>query len=205
MIHEAMHPVYFANHWQCRAEDTLLFVGSLAKRKGLETLLAALRQVATHRPQVRLRVIGGGAPPEFERLCANAGVTGLAEFRGFLSAEEIAAEHLRAQIFVLPSDNENSPNSLAEAMVSGLPVIANRVGGIPSMVSDEETGLLVPPRDPAALAAKILSLLTDSAKRARLGEQARIAARARHLPATVADQTLAAYQEILQTEAGLIT
>src|SRR5208282_6575682 len=97
-----------------------------------------------------------------------------------------------------PSGNENSPNTLAEAMVSGLPVIASAVGGIPSMVEHGQTGWLVPPRNPAELANASLQLLNDPELRARLGGAARQQARDRHRPEHVAAQTAQAYQEILK-------
>jgi glycosyltransferase involved in cell wall biosynthesis len=102
-------------------------------------------------------------------------------------------------VFVLPSENENSPNALAEAMVSGMPVIATRVGGIPSMVEDGQTGLLVPWGDPASLAEKMAWLLAHPEERERLGQNACRVARARHAPQTVADETVQAYKEILAT------
>jgi glycosyltransferase involved in cell wall biosynthesis len=100
----------------------------------------------------------------------------------------------------LPSANENSPNTLAEAMVSGLPVIATSVGGIPSMVEHGKTGWLVPPHNPPDLANAILDLLNNPEKRTRLGQAARQRARDRHLPEHVATQTMDAYREILTHE-----
>jgi glycosyltransferase involved in cell wall biosynthesis len=84
-------------------------------------------------------------------------------------------------------------------MVSGMPVIATNVGGIPSMVTDGETGLLVPPRNSQALAEKIVWLLTHPEERRRLGENARRVARDRHAPEKVATETLKAYREILNS------
>jgi glycosyltransferase involved in cell wall biosynthesis len=79
-----------------------------------------------------------------------------------------------------------------------MPVIASDVGGIPSLVSHNETGWLVPPRNPGELAKAILQLLQHPEERARLGQAARQCARDRHLPERVAEQTVAAYQEILK-------
>src|SRR5206468_524360 len=99
------------------------------------------------------------------------------EFLGLKGAEEIAKCHLDAQVFVLPSENENSPNALAEAMVSGMPVIATRVGGIPSMIEDGKTGLLVALNNHIELAEKIVYLLTHRDERRRLGDNAKAVAR----------------------------
>ena len=199
-IHEAMNPVYFHNDWQVASSETIMFVGSLAARKGLPVLLDALALVKQRRPQVALIVVGAGgsdADDPVVQQCQRLGITANVTFRGFQPAEEIAKLHPQAQVFVLPSQNENSPNALAEAMVSGLPVIATRVGGIPSMVEDGQTGLLVPWGDPQALADKIEWLLAHPAERERLGNNARRVSRARHAPETVAMETIQAYKEIL--------
>jgi glycosyltransferase involved in cell wall biosynthesis len=201
-IHEAMNPVYFQNEWRVPDEDRLLYVGVLEARKGLDVLLEALKLVVQAKPKTVLTVIGAGNQGSYRRLCERLHIAGNVEFLGLQSAEEIAKRHLRSQIFVLPSANENSPNALAEAMVSGLPVIATAVGGIPSMVEHGQTGWLVPPRDPAELANAILQLLNDPELRARLSQAARQQARDRHRPERVAAQTAQAYQEILELEAS---
>ena len=201
-IHEAMNPVYFRNEWRAPDEDRLLYVGSLEARKGLDVLLEALKLVAQTKPKTVLTVIGGGDQTPYRQLCERLQITNNVQFLGFQSAERIAKHHLENQLFVLPSGNENSPNTLAEAMVSGLPVIATAVGGIPSMVEHGQTGWLVPPRNPAELATAILQLLNDPGQRARLSQAARQRARDRHLPAHVAEQTAQAYREILKLEAS---
>jgi glycosyltransferase involved in cell wall biosynthesis len=200
-IHEAMNPVFFQNEWRVRDEDRLLYVGSLESRKGLDVLLEALKLVVQATPKTVLTVIGGGDQTPYRQLCERLQITGNVQFLGFQSAEQIAKHHLENQLFILPSGNENSPNTLAEAMVSGLPVIASAAGGIPSMLEHGQSGWLVPPRNPAELANAILQLLNDPELRAHLGEAARQCARDRHLPEHVAAQTAQAYQEILNLEA----
>jgi glycosyltransferase involved in cell wall biosynthesis len=198
-IHEAMNPVYFQNEWQVQDADRLLYVGSIDKRKGLDVLLEALKLVTQTRPKVMLRVIGSGERSVHIELCERLRIAGNVEFLGFQSADQIAHRHLESQVFVLPSRNDNSPNALAEAMVSGMPVIATNVGGVSSMVTDGETGLLVPPRDPAKLAEAILQLLENPAERARVGKNAQRVARERHDPEQVATETLKAYREMLNS------
>lgn len=190
VIHEAMNPVFFENQWVPADSHRILYIGSTDKRKGLTTLLEAMAQVREQIPDAALDVIGASSLPDTQ------GVT----FLGRRTAKEIAHQHLQAQVFVLPSENENSPNALAEAMVSGMPVIATSVGGIPSMVSDGVTGLLVPPRDSNALAEKIVWLLLHVEERKRLGEAACQVARERHDPKKIAAETVAAYREILELQ-----
>ncbi len=202
-IHEAMNPVFFEGEWRVQDEPHVLFVGGLQERKGIRTLILALAEVKRAIPAVKLSVIGGGGgefAQSLHALVAELGLGANVQFLGQKNADEIGAWHRRAQLFVLPSDNENSPNALAEAMVSGMPVIASNVGGIPSMVEPGQTGLLVEVRNPVALAEAMTRLLQDPAQRARLGANARAVARERHLPESVADATVKAYREILAKE-----
>jgi glycosyltransferase involved in cell wall biosynthesis len=87
-----------------------------------------------------------------------------------------------ANVFVLPSLSEGSPNALLEAMACGLPVVATRVGGVPEIATDGATALLVPPKDPLSLARAIDRLLDDVDLGAALGTAARRAVLSRHTP-----------------------
>ena len=100
---------------------------------------------------------------------------------------------------MLPSRNENSPNALAEAMIVGLPVLASDVGGIPDMIDDGVTGFLFPSEDEAALAEKLLLLIRNDELSVLMGARARQAARPRHRPEHVAELTVNAYREILNS------
>jgi glycosyltransferase involved in cell wall biosynthesis len=204
-IHEAMNPVYFRNEWRPNDSCSILFVGQLLKRKGVEDLLQAVARVKEQLPKVRLQLVGAGSDNyvrHLKELCAQLSIADNVEFLGFKSAEQIAKHHLANQLFVLPSENENSPNTLAEAMVSGLPVIATAVGGIPSMVQNGQTGRLVERNNPQLLATAMIELLTHADERKRLSENARRVARDRHRPETVAQQTMRAYRELLDSSKG---
>ena len=201
-IHEAMNPVYFGNDWRPAASETVLFVGSLEPYKGLPVLLDALALLKQRLPGITLNIVGVASLEtnvDLKQLCDRLGIGSNLKFHGFQPAEELARLHLQSQVFVLPSQNENSPNTLAEAMVSGMPVVATKVGGVPSLVEDGQTGLLVPWGDPQALAERIEWLLGHPEERQRLGENARRIARLRHDPQSVAAETIKAYKEILQT------
>ncbi|HUJ71698.1 MAG TPA: glycosyltransferase family 4 protein [Verrucomicrobiae bacterium] len=206
-IHEAMNPAFFRNEWTANPQETIVFVGSFGPHKGFPLLLEALALVKQHRPRFTLLAIGWDTPQSRARLqqtCDRIGIGSNVTFCGFQPAEAIARLHLQGQVFVLPSQNENSPNALMEAMVSGMPVVATRVGGVPSLVDDGRTGLLVPWGDPQALAEKIDWLLARPDERARLGSNARAVARARHAPEKVAADTLAAYKQIINASKGVI-
>ncbi|MEO0913564.1 MAG: glycosyltransferase family 4 protein, partial [Pseudomonadota bacterium] len=141
-----------------------LFIGRLAAVKGVPVLLEALRDV----PEVALTLIGDG--PERAALEAEAGPLGdRVTFLGYRSQAEVAEALAEVDLLVLPSFAEGVPVVLMEAMAAGLPVISSRVAGIPELVEDGVSGLLLPPGDAAALAEALRALAADPARRAAMG------------------------------------
>lgn len=200
-IHEAMNPVYFEKQWSGCVRKRILFVGSMGKHKGLDYLFQAMKLLVDNDPAVELCVIGGAAP-EIEvcrQRCYELGIEKQVEFTGFLAAADIVSYHLSSRVFVIPSTNENSPNTLAEAMVSGMPCVASAVGGIPSMIDDEKTGFLFQSSDVGGLVNQLKRVLYDDELCRRLGSSAAEVARVRHEPHYVAKATLAAYQYMLDS------
>ena len=133
------------------------------------TALRAFRLVREQCPQARLSIAGSG--PEEQRLRALADELGLADavrFCGRLDREAMAGLYRDADLMLNPSLADNMPNSVLEALASGVAVVTTNVGGIPYIVSDGATALLVAPGDPQAMAAAALRLLGDAALRARL-------------------------------------
>jgi glycosyltransferase involved in cell wall biosynthesis len=133
-------------------------VGWLTPVKGHAVLIEALARMKPKYPQVHLLLIGsGGLRDDLQRLAARLGVEASVDFLGM---RRDVAECLAAlDCFVLPSLNEGMGRALVEAMAAARPVVASRVGGIPTIVEDRRTGLLVPPGDPDALAAAIAELI----------------------------------------------
>lgn len=133
-------------------------------------LIAAFPQILQVAPTTRLIFIGDGpAAPNLRRLVHE---TGVAEQVYFLGERRDIPRVLNAlDLLVLPSQQEGLPNSILEAMAAGVPVVATRVGGIPEIVVDGATGLLVSPGDPMALANAINSLLRNPGDRRRMGAQ----------------------------------
>jgi glycosyltransferase involved in cell wall biosynthesis len=148
----------------------LLGAAHLVRGKGFQHLLEALTRV--RQPQVKLRLAGDG--PESGALAKRAGELGLGDRVELLGLRndlpELAAA---ADLFVQPTVYEAFGLAVAEAMACGLPVIASRVGGLPELVRHQETGLLVPPGDPWALAEAIDQLASQPEVRRRMGEAAR--------------------------------
>jgi glycosyltransferase involved in cell wall biosynthesis len=168
VLHNAV-PLPAVRERPSRQTPVILGVGRLKAPKDFSTLLMALASLepGTYRAQI----VGDG--PERDRLELEAGELGLADSVDFLGEREDVPELLQgADVFVLPTRSEGLPVSVLEAMAAGLPVVASAVGGVPELVASE-TGLLVPPGDPRALAVTIGQLLEDSGLRSRLGAAGR--------------------------------
>lgn len=199
-LHEAMNPLYFQSRWQPANPPSLLYVGALTDAKGADVAVAGFILIAAKHPAARLQMVGSGPASYVEALkqrLAQHSLTDRVEFLGRKDAAEIQKLHERCSVFLTSTRNDNSPNALAEAMVSGVPVIASNVGGIPSMIEDGRTGLLFETGNAAALAAALDKILSDQALSQRLAAEAKIIARQRHQPEAVARATFAAYQSIL--------
>lgn len=200
-IPEAMNPVFWEGQWVCPEERRVLHIGGGDSRKGLHELINAIGAVVKQGSNASIDTVGRCSPvrqQKLQKMANDAGV--IIRFHGFLSPEKIAKLHRQCGLFVLCSSNENSPNTLAEAMVSGMPCLAYNVGGVSSMVDDGKTGLLVAPHDIAGLAAKVVELLVDKNKAQMLGRNAAEVARVRHEPHHVARETMEAYEFILRNE-----
>ncbi|HEX6702083.1 MAG TPA: glycosyltransferase [Gaiellaceae bacterium] len=158
-------------------ERRLLTAGLLGENgaKGVDYLLDALALLARDRNGFRLDVVGDGPlRPEYEARARRLGVEGLVSFHGLRPKRELAERMRAADLFVLASRFENNPCVVLEAMASGLPVVATRVGGLPELV-DERTGLLAEPRDPESIARRIGEALDrlDAFDRGEIARRAR--------------------------------
>jgi glycosyltransferase involved in cell wall biosynthesis len=140
------------------------------RAKGVEALVAA---AALMRTRAQLLLVGDGPDrPRVERLARRLGIADRVHVTGFVPHERVPAVLASADLLVLPSFYEELGTVLVEAMQVGLPTVASRVGGIPEVVEDGVTGLLVAPRDPAALATAIDTVLSDPQLARRLGANA---------------------------------
>lgn len=161
-----------------RPTEVVLFVGRLARQKRVDVLLEAAARLADRRPSFRLALAGQGPlRPELEAQARSLGLRDRVAFLGV--REDVLALHRAAKAFVLPSEGEGLPNALLEALAAGTPSVATEVPGTVEVARHEQEALLVPPRDPAALADALERLLDDEALRARLraGGWARVAER----------------------------
>lgn len=151
----------------------LLALGELGFRKGTDDILAAL-SAAPLKDQAWHAVLAGNGPVEHYRaLAASAGLSDRIEIPGWVNAATV--EHLlnAADILLLPSHNEGLPLAILEALAAEVAVISTPVGGIPDAVIDGQTGLLVPPGQPALLGQAISRLIAEPTLRRRLAQQGR--------------------------------
>ncbi|MBI2381166.1 MAG: glycosyltransferase family 4 protein [Gammaproteobacteria bacterium] len=162
----------------------------------IPTALRAFARLKVAYPEARLTVAGTG--PELENLQALArelGIVPSVDFCGRLEPEAIAALYRRATLMLNPSTVDNMPNSILEALACGVPVVSTDVGGVPFVVEDRKTALLVPPGDPAAMAAACLALLGEAGLAEGLRERGLAAVAAYEWP-VVKGQWLALYREL---------
>jgi len=146
-----------------RTEATIriLSVGALYEAKGWEYLLEAAGRLSHDRDDFHLDIVGDGPlRPEYEAIQQREGLTERVTFTGWKTKDEVASMMRDSDLFVLASRYDSNPCALIEALASGLPVVATAVGGIPEMVP-QESGVLVPPRDPARLADGLAEALAD--------------------------------------------
>ncbi len=152
------------------ASPTVLCVARLYPRKRVDDLLEAAARLRPRIAGLSVRIVGEG--PEWPRLQALHRHLDLGDsvtFLGHVDRDTLALEYARARCFCLPTVQEGFGLVFAEAMAAGLPVVACRAAAVPELVRDGETGLLVPPRTPDALAAALMRMLRDEAMRKEMG------------------------------------
>jgi len=179
--------------WGAREGDVVVLVpGALERRKGHAVLLEAARRLQSNGRGAPLRWVFCGDGSERGALTGAAAPLGDAvRFEGF--RDDIGACLAAADVVALPSLQEGLGVAALEAAAAARPVVASRVGGLAEAVADGETGILVAPGDPSALAAAIDGLAADAGLRARLGAAARERVVARYGVARMAEGTLACY------------
>ncbi len=178
------------------APPLVLAVGRFVEKKGPQLTLAAFAEALRQYPSARMRMVGDGPLlGECRRLSRRLSIDHAVTFLGRQPHDTVAEEMRRARLFAQHSieaasgDSEGTPVSILEAGASGLPVVSTRHGGIPDVVLDEETGVLVEERDVNGMGRRMLRLLRDPALAARLGGEARRRVRA-HFSAALSIERL---------------
>jgi glycosyltransferase involved in cell wall biosynthesis len=171
-------------------------VGHLAGHKGHTYLLQAIPILHRLVPDLRLVIIGDGAlRPQLEAQAAALGITAQVQFMGF--RHDVLALLQTFEVFVFPSYLEGLGTSLLDAMALRKPIVATRAGGIPEVVQDGVTGLLVPPRNPQALAQALGVLLQHPAQARAFGNAGRARVEQYFTAEHMGRCTLEAYERML--------
>ena len=160
--------------------ETVLCVARLVEKKGVDTLIRAVGLLAPSHPALRLVVTGGGPmEPALRELVEQWSIADRVTFTGSLDSAGVREQYRRAAVVALPcrisadGDRDGIPTVIVEAMAHGIPVVSTDVVGIPEVVRANETGLVVAPDDPTALADALAALLSNRTRQAQMGERAR--------------------------------
>ncbi|MGQ0779055.1 MAG: glycosyltransferase family 4 protein [Pseudonocardiales bacterium] len=158
----------------------VVFLGAIGEHKGTFTLLDVWAKITATLPPgaARLTIAGDQEIARAHEAITRLGLAEVVQLRSWLSPVEVDGLLSSAQVLVLPSLSEGQPMAILEAMAHGLCVVASDVGGIPDLIEDGVSGLLVPPADPTSLESALRQVITDPATRSRLGAAA--LQRARH-------------------------
>ena len=182
-------------------ESRLFYAGTIDERKNVLDLLRALVIVRQSMPDVRLFIAGRTTSPAYYRqvqdFVASEGLETNVRFLGLLDSLPLRQEYAHCAAVVLASRQETAPMAVIEAMAAGKPVVATRVGGVPDLVQDGQSGFIVKVGDVEGLARRILELLTNRDLRQIMGQ------RGRQLASRFALQTIVAqYRQLYYQVAG---
>jgi glycosyltransferase involved in cell wall biosynthesis len=202
-LHDDAELLAARRQWGLQPEDVVIgYMGRLVEGKGPADLITAVEGLAPEFPHLRLLVVGtgrgqqGDVEAQLHQQVIERGLTPIVRFAGFQSDE--ALYYRLFDIFVLSSRyREAMPTSAIQAMMAETPVVATATGGTPEVVIDDETGLLIPPNDPRAMAAALRRLLSDAALIQRLTSEARRRVTEHHREEVVTKRVESIYSSVL--------
>ena len=204
---EILRPPFFKSRWRIETCEkySVIFTNVSGPLKGADVLINAIKVLKKDFPQVKLKLAGHindrtGYGKYLKGLFFDAGISDCIEVLGYINAEEMASYLSETHVFAIASHIENSPNSLGEAQLVGMPCVASYVGGIPSMVTDRVDGLLFPCGDYVMLAACIKKIFENNEFAKKMGDAAHGEAIKRHDPNVIINDLLAAYHTVLNGE-----
>ena len=212
-MNETLRPAFYTGRWEraaCEAHSVLVSQGNYPL-KGLHYALRRLPELVGAYPDLRLYVAGdritaygslkeklklSGYGKYLRELLAQGGMEERTVFLGRLSEEEMKERMLKSHVLLSPSVLENSSNSVCEAMLLGLPVVASAVGGLPDMLENGKEGLLYDPARPAQMCESIGRIFADDALAKRLSDAAGKRAAVVHAPEAYKKRLLEIYGEM---------
>jgi len=188
--------LFFPREEEKTAFPSFLYAGRMVREKDPLSLLRAFHIVSGRHPDARLTMIGDGPlRPKVQKAVRSLSLQ--SRVACLPGTGEILPRLRKAWIFTLPSRSEASPHVVMEAMAAGLPVVATRVGGVPELIEDGRTGLLLRPGRPTELASAMEELLIDGRKRREMGFNARREMLSRPTPEEMVRKTEAVFMEAL--------
>lgn len=183
-------------------EAVVLTVGRLSREKAHMDLLVAFNQLRTNYPDTQARLVIVGEGPERGRLAASVNSFGLNDQVTFIGeVMNVQPYYGAADVFVLPSHSEGSPYVLLEAMAAKVPIVATAVGGVPEIITHEESALLVPSREPRAMASAIAQVLAEPELARRLKTTAYSLVTTAYAPETQIRSLVKLYRSLVKNEA----
>lgn len=183
-------------------KNRILFAGRVVPLKAINVLLEALVIIKETIPNIKLRVAGPLMEKDYynklKNFIKNNNLNKNVEFLGLLNIPELIDEYAKCSIFVLPSFTETFSLVIAQALAAGKPVVASSVGGVPSIISDGETGFLVRVGDAGVFAERIIKLLKDESLRLRMGKNGRKVTSERFTTDIIARKTRHVYEFVYE-------
>jgi glycosyltransferase involved in cell wall biosynthesis len=179
---------------------SILYLGGLLRRKGVDVLIRALVGLKSEHPTVKLHIVGAGSALNYlKTLSIQKGIERDVVFWGQADYSSIPKFYKGADVCVFPTRLEAFGITILEAMASGKPVIASKVGGIPEIISDGKNGILIEPNDPEALSKAIVMVYQDNALMKRLSANA-LETAARYSWKNIAEKYLCLYKYLMNTK-----
>ena len=191
------------DHGIPRSSKIVLFVGQMSKahaHKGIDDLIKSFKRILDDAKEAYLVLVGkGNMILEYKKMCQSYGILDNVIFTGFVDEIELIEYYKNSDIIILPSTTvqEGFGMVLIEGNACGKPVIGTRVGGIQYVIKDGETGLLVPPKNPEALAGAIIKILNDKDLAKKMGENGRRLVEERYTWKRVAEMTEKVYEGVI--------
>ncbi|MCD4726143.1 MAG: glycosyltransferase family 4 protein, partial [Pirellulales bacterium] len=202
-VPELLRSEFYAAQWdvaRCR-RHRIIFTNANAFYRGTEVLLEAMAILKREFKDVTLTIAGADRRKSYGhklmRTASRLGIGDSVQTLDYINARQMVDQLCSAHVYAIASFAENSPNSLCEAQLVGMPCVASYVGGIPSLVEEGVTGLLFAPGDAAVLARRIKDIFLDDALAQALGTNARQTALRRHDPVSVTNCVLETYRAVI--------
>lgn len=202
---EMLRPSFYVNQWCLnKKDDTIRLISVINPNiyKGIETILETAKLLKTYSNRQMSWIVAGVAKDSqlakifYKKTKINARSVNV-DFVGPVQEASLVKNMLDSDIFIHASHIDNSPNSLCEAMVLGMPIISTNVGGIQSLLTDSKEGILVQDGEAFGLAGAIIEFINNPAKRITYGKAARIRAVERHDPIKIVKTQMFIYQDII--------